>query len=543
MDVTHSGQIVHQQEACDECRWKSQLKKERLEELKTWPKANETECKAEDKGKTCDLFSVCKNCDLIDPSGHTYGCSKADNITFAELKTAMSGTTNGINRADLFTSLTTGTKPLAKDALQMLVWKAVVEAGLIKAKSLPDPAKAKNVYWRQLGKELADRNFLKTTRNAEGASMDIPSGNCAFWTGGIPVSMYARSVGYTTLELTFAGYAFDEMDSQWGACVDDPIRGQAKPTRIPWSRVSTLWNIMSEEYAKGCEGEIVSFGRAIDPGSVWSVQEFNQLSKDEKVIKWQFLLGVTPEGKGTKETALASMIQAGAVTTAEINEFKKDANRLGKLVGCKGSSSTDRLSQKKCDVLNNNDIAMHGLQRLYEQANAFCRIRFTTAVVDMSYDKKTGTTTTATAYKAFRATENATISDWSTWTTAWTTKHNAIKELVGLDGTSKLPNLVLDVEAISAGNTPGKSQHNSVGGTLNAKVHGTDDAKKFAGWTTFCKESLEDFFAFAKNALVARNTKISDLSLEGRSEHWEAYDAIVTNTQYPGCYNQPSPTC
>lgn len=83
----------------------------------------------------------------------------------------------------------------------------------------------------------------------------------ALWSGGIAVSLYARSLGYTTLESTQAGKVYDGLKLFEN-----------------FSTLGPLWNNLSRQFVRNMTGEVHVFMRVYDPSSVLFRQELPELS-------------------------------------------------------------------------------------------------------------------------------------------------------------------------------------------------------------------------------------------------------------------------
>ena len=127
-----------------------------------------------------------------DPNPTAYGCS--DTGTRKELFNAMEGQLKeGFDRLNL---------PNIKE----LTWAALVEAGFIGKQIDEQPKlsaqeqrdmKIKNGPWTEIVKHMIKNKHLHKKKET---SEPMKDNDCAFWTGGIPVSLYARGLGFTTLE-------------------------------------------------------------------------------------------------------------------------------------------------------------------------------------------------------------------------------------------------------------------------------------------------------------------------------------------------------
>ncbi|MBE2200214.1 MAG: DUF4157 domain-containing protein [Anaerolinea sp.] len=98
----------------------------------------------------------------------------------------------------------------------------------------------------------------------------------ALWSGGIGTSLYARSLGYTTLESTQAGKVYD-----------------ALKLFANFSTLGPLWNNLSRQFVRAMTGEVHVFMRVYNPASVLFRQELPELNPkvgaSVSSIRWHVL--------------------------------------------------------------------------------------------------------------------------------------------------------------------------------------------------------------------------------------------------------------
>ncbi|MBT5020574.1 hypothetical protein OAH05_02180 [bacterium] len=102
-------------------------------------------------------------------------------------------------------------------------------------------------------------------------------GKMALWCGGYGVSEYARYKGYTTLESTVLGGAFDQLYEQ-----------NLKPNNISWDVIAPLWNALSEMYVKMGKSAVTVFIRVHDPMSVLLRKEIPAVAGKNNFINRTF---------------------------------------------------------------------------------------------------------------------------------------------------------------------------------------------------------------------------------------------------------------
>lgn len=101
----------------------------------------------------------------------------------------------------------------------------------------------------------------------------ITEGRMALWSGGYGVSEYARYKGYTTLESTLLGGAFDRL-----------FENHLKPHGVDWGVIAPLWNALSRKYVAMGKSAVAVFIRIHEPNSVLLREEMPQIAGNHNFI-------------------------------------------------------------------------------------------------------------------------------------------------------------------------------------------------------------------------------------------------------------------
>lgn len=374
------------------------------------------------------------------------------------------------------------------------IWRAIVLAGYIES---PDFSKNfgegcrrllrnENRFWLEVGQGVADLLAVSSVN-------DKPfPGKCAFWSGGIDVSHYARATGFTTLENSKSGNAFDKMNPHWGWCKSE--------THIGWERIGPLWNILSKDYAARCQGEVSVFMRAIDEGSVLFKQEFPQLKRMTKEVDgngqvsltYKFLLGNSDKNLG-KVTDM--MIFSGAMTVDDVKFIRANPFTFRRLTHCQhattGSSCDMKLDETQWPDLK---IVFKVLWRHYLRTKYWCDKRFTSHVNLGEHRSASGSVAAFTTTEVDLV-ENPENTNWAQWKQL-DAKAQAVRGLPFWASSNdpapedEVPLWGFDIERLT--NDP-----------VNSRVHATEPDEKFKKWTSFCRGFLLDKYGFEKNLLAS----------------------------------------
>ena len=281
------------------------------------------------------------------------------------------------------------------------IYKALVFAGFIEGefmKTFGRPCrklfKDDNFFWAEIGKRLHP-----------GLAVSSVDGNpfpdkCAFWSGGIDVSLYARQLGYVTLEQTEAGSAFDAMNLEWG-------NGKVLTADwgLRWEQIAPIWNVLSKGYAKQCRGEVTVFMRAIAPDSVLYRQEYPMLKamtdtviaarERRKPVRLTYRLvlgntGDTTNGGGEDEDGFSKiyfpdlpdssdlkakdvLLISGDLSQKDIDAIRRQPDLFRKVMHCNSNQVCDPNNE---DQTRDIDIAYSVLWHHYKRMNGFCRIYY-----------------------------------------------------------------------------------------------------------------------------------------------------------------------
>jgi hypothetical protein len=373
-----------------------------------------------------------------------------------------------------------------------VIWKAIVLAGYVES---PDFSanfgegcrkllRNQNPFWLDIGQRVADLLAVSSVD-------DKPfPGKCAFWSGGIDVSHYARATGFTTLENSKSGNAFDKMNPHWGSCKSE--------THIGWERLGPVWNTLSKDYAKRCQGEVSVFMRAIDEGSVLFKQEFPQLkmmtkeageSSGQVTLTYKFLLGNSDESLGKVSNML---IFSGGMTIDDIKSIRTTPYIFRRLTQC-NQASTGSTCSMNLDEAQWPDIKIvfKVLWRHYLRTKYWCDMRFTSSV----HLGSSGSAGVWTSTKE-ELVDNPENTNWAQWKQLdvqaqslrgppfWATSDDPAQSLK-----DKVPKWGFAVDRLT--NDP-----------VNVRVHASEPEEKYKKWTEFCRGFLLDRWGFEKNLLA-----------------------------------------
>jgi hypothetical protein len=373
--------------------------------------------------------------------------------------------------------------------IEETIWKAIVMAGYIESpdftqsfgRGCRDEFRNKNPFWLKVGAHVADNLALSSETNAP-----FP-GKCAFWSGGIDVSKYARACGYTTLENSLSGNAFDEMNPFWGSCDSN--------TRIAWERIGPIWNTLSKDYAARCKGEVTVFMRAIDETSVLFKQEFPQLkrmtaevtNKPSVTLTYKFLLGNSDKQIEEADGVRAMMLLSGSVQLADITTIRANSYMFKRISKCKEESLS--CDGKNEEVWPDIKVVFKLLWRHYLRTKYFCDLRFK---ANVGGEGKA----VAVARTDQTLEDQQGITDWESWmaaeTNAQTKRGPPFWSIIpSTRNSASIPEWGFSIDRMTRLKE-------------NFRVHAEDsDSKgKYTKWSEFCRGFLNDKFGFEKNVMA-----------------------------------------
>lgn len=152
----------------------------------------------------------------------------------------------------------------SKDVVQSL-WQLVL--GGLREQETINPASADPTLTRtERRRRREDNSWYHQAVEMLRENNGFATPKMALWSGGLDVCRYAQSKGYTPMEFTRAGKAFNELEYH-----------------RDWQLQGPLWNILSKFYVEQATGPVHIFLRTYDPDSVLMGREVPHLRQLQRI--------------------------------------------------------------------------------------------------------------------------------------------------------------------------------------------------------------------------------------------------------------------